>query len=401
MAGIYLHVPFCQSKCIYCGFYSVVNSSVQDQYVPALKREISERRDFFNNNISTLYIGGGTPSSLRVSELDGAVEAVAEGFKLPFGDRLDFEFTVEVNPDDITPAYATGLKALGVNRVSMGVQSFNDEHLRWMRRRHSATEAVAAFDALREAGFGNISLDLIFGYAGLTMAEWKATLTQALALAPEHISAYQTSLDAHSALNNLARRGLYSAPSDEECAAQYALLQEVMAKAGYLQYEVSNFAKSGRRSHHNSNYWNRTPYLGLGPGAHSFCGRRREWNKNDVVKYCALSTCDKLSPTAFTDLRESELLSDRDIYNETVMLGLRTVNGLAFSALDAETRALVRRVLATPEMRETIAALEGEDCLLSHGNLLDPASDYILKIPPEKLFVSDDIILQLILYAAH
>lgn len=399
MAGIYIHVPFCQKKCIYCGFYSVVNSSLLKQYILALKREILERKDFFTvataggatGRISTLYIGGGTPSVLTIYDLEEIVRAVTETFGDFVGRTLQHpdtvEFTIEVNPDDITPEYAAGLKALGVNRVSMGVQSFNNEHLRWMRRRHTAQQAIMAFDTLRAAGFSNISIDLIFGYEGLGAEEWKVAINQAVGLAPEHISAYQMSLDEKTSLELLARKGQYTAPSDESCAEQYALLQEVMCNAGYEQYEVSNFCKPGFYSRHNSNYWRRIPYLGLGPGAHSFIGHRRLWNKPDVVNYCkSASLSDSL-----TTLRGSETLSDIDIYNEIIMLRLRTTKGLILSELSYDERSLVERYLFTDRMQSVLSTLrQGKSLIVS-----TMPSDIILKIPPEKLFVSDGIILQL------
>src|SRR5574344_893287 len=208
MAGVYVHIPFCNSFCIYCGFYSVINKQIRDSYIPALKREISERRNFFdagteqnaNSNfsaagtkINTLYFGGGTPSVLQISQLEEIVRCVKENFqfvadgegKFVAGGEGKFEFTVEVNPDDITPEYAAGLKSMGANRISMGVQSFDDEQLKWMHRRHSAAEAVAAFGILHDAGFCNISIDLIFGFAGMNRDIWKQNIEKAIVLGPE------------------------------------------------------------------------------------------------------------------------------------------------------------------------------------------------------------------------
>ncbi len=305
MSGIYLHIPFCESKCIYCGFYSVAGSRHKEKFIPALKREILGRRDFFARNsspddiVSTLYVGGGTPSVLSISLLKEAVECLRESFRFTEGAFSPsvppdvFEFTVEVNPDDITPEYAGGLYSLGVNRVSMGVQSFDDRHLAWMKRRHTSEQAVRAFHTLREAGFRNISLDLIFGYSMLTDKEWMCALKKITELSPEHISAYQMMLDEGTPLERSERGGTYTPPGEDVCAAQYAMLQSVLKQAGYIQYEVSNFALrkeiAGKRillySRHNSSYWNRIPYIGFGPGAHSFCGRKREWNLPDVEEY--------------------------------------------------------------------------------------------------------------------
>ena len=264
-----------------------------EQYVKALLREIDARRAFLMRcaEPATLYIGGGTPSlcpSGWLSEIVSALRAVAGDFR---------ELTVEVNPDDVTPEYALGLRRLGANRISMGVQSFSDVSLRWMNRRHDAAGASEAFRVLREAGFDNISLDLIFGYDpvpwgtppssdDLLMQLWGEDLEQMLHLRPEHISAYQMGVEDGSVLGEKVLAGLYSEPSDELCAAQYTLLQKMLAGAGYEQYEVSNFALPGRRALHNSGYWERMPYIGFGPGAHSFDGDRcRSWNVPDVDLY--------------------------------------------------------------------------------------------------------------------
>ncbi|MBR4804899.1 MAG: radical SAM family heme chaperone HemW, partial [Bacteroidales bacterium] len=242
MAGIYLHIPFCNSKCIYCGFYSVVSREIREKFVPALRREISLRRNFFDTlpreqrSIKTLYIGGGTPSVLPDSTLAEIVTLLKENFSFPDS----FEFTVEVNPDDITKEYAGALKNLGINRVSMGVQSFEDSHLRWMARRHNAKQAEEAFAILRDAGFENISADLIFGFPLLSMAQWESNLKKLISLSPEHISAYQLSIDENTALERLASRGDFI-PSDEAaCSLQYAMLQSILMEAGYEQYEISN-----------------------------------------------------------------------------------------------------------------------------------------------------------------
>ena len=290
MAGIYLHIPFCNSKCIYCGFYSVVSKDFRNKFIPALKREILGRRNFFSSLypsdrlVKTLYIGGGTPSVLDISILKEAISLLRDEFSFPAAafqtDNPDeFEFTVEVNPDDITPDYAHSLRQLGVNRVSMGVQSFQDTHLKWMCRRHTSLQAVEAFNTLRCAGFRNISLDLIFGFPLMTEIEWADNLDKVVSLGPEHISAYQLGIDPGTPLERLAEKGRFSLPGDETCEKMYKTLQSRLAEAGYFQYEVSNFCLKAPssdnqehfkdyRSRHNSSYWKRIPYLGLGPGAH-------------------------------------------------------------------------------------------------------------------------------------
>ena len=401
---IYIHFPFCKSFCTYCDFYSVRGKDRIAQYTQSLLREISLRKAFLCQCTSpaTLYVGGGTPSLWPVEQLGEAVAAVSAvlrewaadygrtsgalrrgrdtlalaggtaggggrgglcgapgggGRAVPGtwdgrGDAGIFaEFTVEVNPDDVTEAYARALRRLGVNRVSMGVQSFSDRSLRWMARRHSSEGAVEAFRVLRSAGFDNISLDLIFGYDPVAwgsgsssdeelMQLWSDDLDTVLRLRPEHISAYQMGIEEGSVLGEMAAAGRYREPSDELCAAQYALLQQRLASAGYLQYEVSNFSLPGCRALHNSGYWDRSPYIGLGPGAHSFDGdHRRCWNVPDLDRYIAVfGGGSAYSDCAVSSVVSEETLTDEDVLTETIMLGLRTVDGLPLDVLVAMCR---------------------------------------------------------------
>ena len=304
---IYVHVPFCKSFCTYCDFYSeICSGKVQKLFVEELCREIERRRPEIDQTLAlnTLYIGGGTPSVLEPELLRRIVDTLGYG---PYQ-----EFTVEVNPDDITPAYAAFLKELGVTRVSMGVQSFNDDILRWMNRRHDGAGALKAFRCLRAAGFDNISIDLIFGLSQLTPGLWEDTLTQALKLAPEHISAYQLTVEEGSPLADMIASGSYVEASEEACAAQYRQLCARMKEAGYHHYEISNFALPGKEAVHNSAYWRRVPYVGLGPGAHSLTETDlRCWNSQQTSGWT--SECEHLTP--------------EQIREEVLMLGLRTDRG--------------------------------------------------------------------------
>ena len=378
MAGIYLHVPFCNSRCIYCGFCSTVSRNLRQKYIPALKREIQERRDFFSSlyesdqRIKTLYIGGGTPSVLPPDTLQEAVSAIRETFKI----AEEYEFTVEVNPDDITEDYATSLRKMGVNRVSMGVQSFKDSHLRWMRRRHDSETAINAYNILRKAGFTNISLDLIFGFPLMTVKDWEENLEKITDLNPEHISAYQMGIDPETPLERMEKAGDFSLPSQEESEEMYTLLQKKLKEGGYIQYEVSNFCKPDRHSRHNSSYWNRTPYLGLGPGAHSFIGRHREWNTSDIATWCDPSTLQ---------IREGETLSPEDVFNEILMLGLRTTNGVSLNTL---RNCGPQSPVFLSDLLPKISAMESK-------GLITLTKDGTIKIPPERFFISDGIIREL------
>lgn len=444
---IYIHFPFCKSFCTYCDFYSVRGKDRMAQYTQSLLREISLRKVFLCRCASpaTLYVGGGTPSLWPVEQLGEAVAAISAALRegaagygrscgTPGGGGgavpgtwdgrgdagLFAEFTVEVNPDDVTEAYARALRRLGVNRVSMGVQSFSDRSLRWMARRHSSAGAVDAFRVLRSVGFDNISLDLIFGYdpvawgSGSTSDEelmqlWSDDLDAVLRLRPEHISAYQMGIEEGSVLGEMAATGRYREPSDELCAAQYALLQERLAAAGYEQYEVSNFSLPGRRALHNSGYWDRSPYIGLGPGAHSFDGdRRRWWNAPDLDRYIAAFGEGGASGAApacrdctVPSVSSEENLTDEDIFTETVMLGLRTVDGLPLDVLVAMSRpsSSIRSGSAENSCHSLLSQLPRHlrisvDRLLATGSLI--LRNGRLSIPPSRLFISDSIIRELL-----
>lgn len=410
MAGIYIHIPFCKSFCTYCGFYSVKDRGREDKFIAALQKEIFYKKDFFKHagvSPETLYIGGGTPSVLPAGGLARVVGAVKEGFGL-----VDIpEFTVEVNPNDITPEYVRSLAALGVNRVSMGIQSFIDRHLKWMNRRHTAAQGEQAYRILRENGIRNISIDLIFGYEGLSPEDWEYNLDRALSLAPEHISAYQMSIEPGSVLFSMVRRGEYRPLAEEVCRMQYCRLQDRLTEAGYEQYEISNFAKvipgegtpSGWRSRHNSSYWDKSPYLGLGPSAHSYDGRKRSWNGNSLKRYCEYYMNRDMNADADADesYTGGETLSRAASFNESLMLGLRRKEGVWLEELD---RLLLNAAL--PDIKRMHAAGNlivyreggteqiGADCMeraVKSGEL----SGYKMIIPSAKWFVSDGIIREL------
>lgn len=386
MAGIYIHIPFCRKFCSYCNFYSVGRLSLRNNFVDALCEEIRQRREFFSrkadSTIETLYIGGGTPSVLEPQMLERIFSALCENFNM---EHLQ-EFTIELNPNDVTLEFASFLKKLGVNRVSMGIQSFDNSHLKWMNRRHDADQAKEAFHILRTTGFSNISCDLIFGFPSLTRDSWENNIRCMLALHPEHISCYQMSVEPGTPLAaslgkvcDSCGNNVLAMPSQEECASQYSLLQKMLLQAGYQQYEISNFCLRGYHSRHNSSYWNNVPYLGLGPAAHSFSGETgsgafREWNVPVLQRYLRRYLCGEPSP-----VKEREVLSEKDMFNEMIMLGLRQAKGIAFEKLKAGRYY--------PDIEKDVQRL------LSSGALV--LSDSFLRIPPEKLFVSDSIIREL------
>ena len=383
---IYLHVPFCGSFCTYCDFYSEIcrGGRAFNEYADAVLKEVNDRREEICMNMSapgavnTLYIGGGTPSVLPLDVLRRIVDALLSSRSLRRGENTvgaqsPFEeFTVEVNPEDIVEKggeYVRGLLETGVDRVSMGIQSFDDGILRWMNRRHSAAGAVEAFRILRCCGVRNISVDLIFGLSQLADDVWEDTIERALELAPEHISAYQLSIEEGSALAKLVADGRYVEASDEQCRHQYDVLCQTLRQAGYHHYEISNFARPGFEAVHNSAYWSRVPYIGLGPGAHSLTGDIRSWNSQELPHRSTDG-----SPATYS--RTSETLSPEDIRVERIMLSLRTDKGLEA----AELYSLADRAVI--------------NSLLSEGALEKQGGS--IRIPESRLFTSDEIIRELI-----
>lgn len=386
---IYLHVPFCGSFCTYCDFYSEIcrGGRAFNEYADAVLKEVNDRREEICMNMSapgavnTLYIGGGTPSVLPLDVLSRIVGAVSQTERLSLvtepvevttPTELFDEFTVEVNPEDIVEKgreYVRGLLALAVSRVSMGIQSFNDDILRWMNRRHDAGNAVKAFHILRESGVRNISIDLIFGISQLTDETWKDTIEKALELSPEHISAYQLSIEEGSALAKMVADGRYVEASEEQCRRQYDILCRCLGRSGYHHYEISNFAKPGFEAVHNSAYWRRAPYIGLGPGAHSLTGDIRSWNSQELPHRSTDG-----SPATYS--RTSETLSPENIRVERIMLSLRTDKGLEA----AELYSLADRAVI--------------NSLLSEGALEKQGGS--IRIPESRLFTSDEIIRELI-----
>lgn len=355
---IYVHVPFCGSFCTYCDFYSEIACPDRnfDAYADEVCREILRRTTEIGStlDVNTLYIGGGTPSVLPLPCLGRIISAARDAAGSNFT-----ELTVEVNPEDITEkggAYVRGLKDLGVNRFSMGIQSLDDGILHWMNRRHNADGARKAYGILRHQGAGNVSLDIIYGISHLSDNTLLKTVEEIVSLGPEHISAYQLSIEEGCALAEMIRTGRYSEASDEQCLRQYRLICEVLKKAGYEHYEISNWARPGFRAVHNSAYWTRQPYVGIGPGAHSLLYRsgapeggswtggtrpsQTEFGPLPLEPRAASPSGPICRPSSATEQTrswnsrsvtgwksESETLSGDEIREEEIMLGLRTVEG--------------------------------------------------------------------------
>lgn len=378
---VYVHIPFCRSFCTYCGFYSEVAPKCREtqfeEFASALVKEIETRHQdiqgvFASGDVNTLYIGGGTPSVLPLTVFEKLLAALVRS-------KFD-EFTVEVNPEDIVEKgqdYVEGLLELGVNRVSMGVQSFDDRLLKWMNRRHTSLQAVQAYRILESAGVDNISIDLIFGLPQLTDELWDDTLEKALAISsrgnlPKHISAYQLSVEEGSMLEKMISKGMCAEAPEEECRRQYEKLCRVMQQAGYEHYEISNFAMPGYQAKHNSAYWKHVPYVGLGPGAHSFLDGKRLWNADDLSAYLKAG-----SNGDFSEIRGSETLDQEQKKIEKIMLGLRTAAGVEEEFLrDSCTGAVLAEALA-------------------NGNL-EALGNGMVRIPEDRFFISDNIISSII-----
>ncbi len=327
MAGVYVHIPFCASRCAYCDFFSTLRlADVGAPYVEAVVAEARLRRgELHGEPVKTLYLGGGTPSQLPMPLLARLVEGLREAVDLSGIE----EFTIEANPDDVTPEWCAALPPLGVNRVSMGVQSFQDDILRAIGRRHTAQQAVEAVARLREAGIRNISIDLIYGLPGQTVESWTDSVRQAIALKPQHISAYGLTYEEGTRLWQQRERGDVIEVPEEQCLAMYHILVDELQSAGYEYYEISNFALPGYYSRHNSSYWNDTPYLGLGAAAHSYDGNVRRYNPHDLQQYI---DAIEAGETAC----EQEELTKWERYDERVMLGLRTARGVDADRLRAD-----------------------------------------------------------------
>ncbi|MCG8580617.1 MAG: radical SAM family heme chaperone HemW [Bacteroidales bacterium] len=325
MAGIYIHVPFCYTRCSYCDFYKTTDQQLKDEYIKALCKEIELNYSFLlKEDIQTIYFGGGTPSTLSIDELDTILKTLKNYTSF---ENLK-ELTLEVNPDDVSTDYIKSIVDLGVNRLSMGIQSFFDGHLRKMNRRHNAEQAQKAIKVAKENGIENMSIDLIYGLPYMTFDEWKENVRLAIESDVQHISAYHLTFEKGTLYYDYLKKGKLREVPEESSVEQFNYLVSKLKNAGFVHYEISNFSKKGLESKHNSNYWSGVKYLGLGPSAHSFDGNNRIWNVRDIRKYChALMNEQTYS--------EMESLTDTDRYNEFIMLGLRTQIGFRLDLMEA------------------------------------------------------------------
>jgi oxygen-independent coproporphyrinogen-3 oxidase len=337
MAGLYIDIPFCKKRCLYCDFFSTTRLDMREEYVKALIRELAERKDEAGEPIRTVYIGGGTPSTLSIESITALNRYITT--------TCVAEYTVEVNPGDVSPDYLKALRAIGVNRLSIGIQSFDDALLRLIGRRHTAQQAIDAVRWAQEAGFDNISVDLMYALPTQTMDRWKADIETALRMNIQHLSCYGLMYEEGTALTIMRDQGQIEPVDEDTELAMYDYLCERLQQAGFRHYEVSNFAIPGYEAKHNSSYWDGTPYIGIGAGAHSFIGNVRSANPDDLDDYIRGINNGTL-------LRESETLTEKDRYNERIMLGLRTDRGIA-GPIPSQSRAIIEIKMQKGLLRET------------------------------------------------
>ena len=318
MAGIYIHIPFCKSFCSYCDFYSITDNSLKDALVQAVIRESSLRSSYLEGEIvETVYFGGGTPSLLEPATAANLISDLKK--KFPFSD--DTEITFEVNPDDVYEGLFIELKKAGINRISLGVQSWDDKRLRYLGRRHDAAQSARALEMVFREGIKNVSVDIIYGVPGMTSADLKADLEKTFAFPVIHLSAYHLTVEEGTRFGRMKKEGKLKETDEETSASMFSLLGKACREHGFIHYEISNFAKEGFISRHNSSYWKQVPYLGLGPSAHSFDGRSRQWNVPDVRKYIKAISSGEIPC-------EREELDRITVFNEYVMTSLRTMWGI-------------------------------------------------------------------------
>ena len=365
MNSIYIHIPFCQTRCIYCDFYSTtLGRDIMASYVQALEREMVRRRNYIEcSRVNTLYIGGGTPSLLPTEFISNIFDAVGRNFNL----LPDAEITIEANPDDITSEWLKAIADTPVNRISMGAQTFDDKLLHFLRRRHTGKQIVKAVEACQQTNISNISIDLISSLPGQTLSAWKEDVATALSLGITHLSAYTLSYEEGTALYKMLMDGKVDETDEEVSRQMYYHLISATEDAGFQHYEISNFSLPGFHSRHNSCYWQGTPYLGLGAGAHSYDGQRtRRANLSDIKEYIA---------TTGDVPHETEVLNETELFNEYIMTRLRTAAGIPLKELSEEDRQYCLDV-AAPYIEQNLLSI----------------SDLRLSLTKEGIFISNDII---------
>jgi len=372
MSGIYLHIPFCKKACHYCNFHFSTTANYIDEMVAALKKELQLRKHEAHQPVETIYFGGGTPSMLTATQINELITQV----DLHFDVVQHPEITLEVNPDDLSKSYTRELKRIGINRLSIGVQSFNDEELKLMNRAHSGKQAMQSILWAQEV-FDNISIDLLYGTPHTTFADWQKNLATALTLDVPHISSYALTLEPKTALEHFVKKGVVSLLDEQDVEEQFLYLTATLVSAGYEHYELSSFGKKGFHSKNNTAYWKGKPYLGIGPSAHGFDGNNRYWNVSNNAQYMKKIGEGHLPQTI-------EKLSVVDKYNEAIMIGLRASWGVSLQHMEQELGIRYRKHLTQQAQR-----------FIAEG-LLYMDSD-ALKTTPSGTFLADGIAADLFL----
>lgn len=369
MAGIYIHIPFCKSKCVYCDFYSeACGGERYADFVSAVKKELLTGKGYVGEvPVRTVYFGGGTPSLMPPESIQDIINAIGDIWDC----RSVEEITLEANPDDLSEGYLARLARTGVNRLSIGIQSFSERNLLFMRRRHNSSQSIKAVKDAKKSGFSNITVDLIYGIPGMGVSELKEDLQQALDLDVEHISAYHLTVEDNTGLGEMLRAGRFLPVGEKESEEQYSVLHETLTAVGFEHYEISNFAKSGFRALHNSSYWSGEHYLGVGPSAHSYNGVTRRKCVSRLAEYIDGKV-----------MYETEELTPEDRYNEYIMTSLRRLEGINGEEL---LRRFGQRAFAR---FETASGRFLEQGLLAYGS-------GCYSIPPGKFLLSDHIISEL------
>ena len=369
MAGIYLHIPFCRSKCAYCDFYSIADTRLIDDFVEAILKEIDLQKEYLGNEIiQTIYLGGGTPSMLKVNHIEKILNHIHKQFNID----KNREITLEANPDDLSKDYLKSIKNLGLNRLSVGIQSFSDSDLQLMKRKHTVNQSISSVKCAQDIGFNNISIDLIYGLPDLSLENWEKNINKALNLNIQHISAYHLTIEPNTLFHKYYKSQKLNLPNEDESLDQFRLLKEKTAEKGFLHYEISNFAVDGFISLHNTNYWMGVRYLGLGPSAHSYNLTSRQWNIQNLPIYLDEILKGKLP-------YERENLTETEKYNDFVITSLRTMWGLNIEKLKTQF-----------DKKYENHFLEISKKMFKKNLLIKSGKNYILL--DKGMFISDNII---------
>lgn len=383
MAGIYIHIPFCKQRCIYCDFYSTTNQEKENNYIQAVCTELEIRKHSLNDPIHTLYIGGGTPSLLNPLSIARLRKCIDQNYPV----MPDLEFTVEANPDDISDKWLEAMADIGVNRISMGVQTFHDDLLKLLHRRHNRDKAIQAVHLCQEHGFRNISIDLIYGLPGQTREDWRKDVDQAMALNVQHLSAYALIYEENTPLWRMREQHKVEEADEELSLYMFEYLIMTLKEHGFEHYEISNFCLPGFHSRHNSSYWNETPYLGCGAAAHSFVNRERMYNAANIDQYVRnMERCLK-EHLDYKEVCVCEVLDRYEHYNDRIITGLRTAAGVDLELLEKDfgkelkdyclkmaapyLKANTLRITATEGHPQGVLQLSRQGIFLSDGIMSD------------------------------